>query len=73
MSMLLWSAATGLVMGFLAGIGVLALLTLAVNVVPGFPERLVERLRLPVLIVLLACVPLAGAVLGFLEGRAKLP
>jgi hypothetical protein len=71
--MLLWSAGTGLVMGLLAGIGVLALLTLAANVVPGIPERLVERLRLPVLIVLLACLPLAGAVLGFLEGRAKLP
>jgi hypothetical protein len=73
MSMLLWSAATGLVMGLLAGVGGLALLTLAANVVPGIPERLVERLRLPVLIVLLACVPLAGAVLGFLEGRGKLP
>jgi Na+-translocating ferredoxin:NAD+ oxidoreductase RnfE subunit len=71
--MLLWSAATGLVMGLLAGIGGLAVLTLAVNVIPGIPERLVERLRLPVLVVLLAGVPLAGAVLGFLEGRAKLP
>jgi hypothetical protein len=71
--MLLWSAATGLVMGLLAGVGLLALLTLAVNVVPGIPERLVERLRLPVLIVLLGCVPLAAALLGYLEGRAKLP
>jgi hypothetical protein len=72
-SVLLWSAATGLVMGLFAGVGVLALLTLVVNVVPGIPERLIERLRVPVLILLLGCVPIAAAVLGYLEGRAKLP
>ncbi|MFN2563376.1 MAG: hypothetical protein ABR499_00015 [Gemmatimonadaceae bacterium] len=72
-SMLLWSAATGLVMGLVTGISALALLTLAVNFVPGIPVRLVERLRLPALVVLLGCVPLAAAVLGYLEGRAKLP
>ena len=72
-AMLLQSALTGLVMGLIAGLGLLALLTLAVNVVPGVPERLVERLRLPVVALLLGAVPLAAAVLGYLEGRAKIP
>jgi hypothetical protein len=71
--MLFWSAATGLVIGVVAGVVVLAVLTIAAHLVPGVPERLVERLRVPVAVLLLAVVPLAAAVLGYLEGRAKLP
>ncbi len=70
--MLLWSAASGFVVGLLGGVGLLALVTLVVHVVPSVPERLVERLRWPVVVFLLAVVPLAGALLGYLEGRAKL-
>jgi predicted alpha/beta hydrolase len=70
--MLLWSAASGLVVGLLAGVALLALLTLFVNVVPGLSERLIERLRAPVVLLLLLVVPVVGAVLGYLEGRAKL-
>jgi len=72
-SMLLHSALTGLIMGLIAGVGLLALLTLAVNLVPGVPERLVERLRVPAVAVLLGLIPLVAALLGYLEGRAKLP
>lgn len=71
--MLLWSAATGLVIGVVGGVLLLALLTLAVNLVPGLPERLVERLRVPVFVLLVVIVPLAAAAIGYLEGRAKLP
>ena len=71
-TMLLWSAASGLVVGLLAGIALLALFTLLVNVVPGLSGRLAERLRGPVVLLLLLFVPLVGAVLGYLEGRAKL-
>jgi hypothetical protein len=70
--MLLWSAASGFVVGLLAGVGLLALVTLVVHVVPGVPERIVERLRWPVVVLLLAVVPLVAALLGYLEGRAKL-
>jgi hypothetical protein len=70
-AMLLWSTASGLVVGLLAGVGTLALVTLVVNVVPGISERFVERMRVPVLVLLLVLVPLAAAVLGYLEGRAK--
>jgi hypothetical protein len=70
--MLFWSAASGLVIGLMAGIALLALLTLVVQVIPGIPARLVERLRVPTLLVLLLLVPVVGALLGYLEGRAKL-
>jgi hypothetical protein len=70
--MLVWSAMSGLVVGLIAGVALLALVTLVVHVVPGLSARLVERLRTPVMIVLLVVVPLVGAVLGYLEGRAKL-
>jgi hypothetical protein len=71
--MLLWSAATGLVMGLIAGVGLLALLTLVVNVVPGVSDRLVERARVPLVVLLLGVLPVVAALLGYLEGRAKLP
>lgn len=69
--MLLWSAASGFVVGLLAGVGLVALVTLVVNVVPGIPERVVERMRVPVLVLLLLGLPLLAAFLGYLEGRAK--
>jgi hypothetical protein len=72
-AMLLWSAVSGLVVGLFAGVGVLALGAVAVNVVPGIPERVVERLRAPVLVLLLVVVPLIAGLVGYLEGRAKLP
>jgi hypothetical protein len=71
-AILFWSALSGLVVGLLAGVGLLALVTLVANVVPGIPERVVERMRLPVLVLLLVVVPVLAAVLGYLEGRAKL-
>ncbi len=71
--MLLWSAVTGLVIGVIAGVMLLALLTLATNLLPGLPDRVVERLRAPVLALLLGVVPAVAALLGYLEGRAKLP
>jgi hypothetical protein len=70
-AMLLWSAASGFIVGLLLGLALLALVTLAVNVVPIIPQRAVDRLRVPVLTALLVVVPLVAAVLGYLEGRAK--
>jgi hypothetical protein len=71
--MLLWSAASGLVIGILAGVALLAVIALVVNLIPGISERFIDRLRVPVLVLLLGVVPLLSAALGYLEGRAKLP
>lgn len=70
-AILLWSAASGFVVGLLTGVGLLALVTLVVNVVPGIPERFIDRLRVPAILLLLIGVPLVAALLGYLEGRAK--
>lgn len=70
-AILLWSATSGFVVGLLAGVGLLAVVTLVVNVAPVIPERLVDRLRVPVVAFLLVVVPLLAALLGYLEGRAK--
>ena len=70
-AILLWSAASGFVVGLLAGVSLLAVVTLVVNVAPGIPERLADRLRVPVVVFLLVVVPLLAALLGYLEGRAK--
>jgi hypothetical protein len=72
-AILLWSAATGFLIGLIGGVALLAALTLVVNLVPGLPGRLVERLRVPALVLLLAVVPVAAAVMGYIEGRSKLP
>jgi ABC-type methionine transport system permease subunit len=71
--MLVSSAAAGLIVGLLLGVTALAALTLVAHVVPGLADRLVERLRGPVLVLLLVVVPVAAAVLGYFEGRGKLP
>jgi hypothetical protein len=70
-AVLLWSAASGFVVGLLAGVSLLALVTLVVSVVPGIPERVVDRMRVPVVVLLLLGVPLLAALVGYLEGRAK--
>lgn len=70
--MLFSSAVSGLVVGLITGIALLAFLTLLVNVIPGVPGRVVDRLRAPVMILLLLVVPVIAAVFGYLEGRAKL-
>jgi H+/Cl- antiporter ClcA len=69
--MLVWATLSGLVMGLIGGVLATAALVLVAQLTP-LPARLVERLRVPVLVLLLAGAPLVGAVLGYLEGRAKL-
>jgi hypothetical protein len=69
--MLASATLSGLAMGLIGGVLVTAALVLVAQLTPR-PARLVDRLRVPVLILLLVGAPLVGAVLGYLEGRAKL-
>jgi hypothetical protein len=71
LAMLLWSAGTGLLLGIFGGLAVLAVVVIA-RELGLVPERFVVRYRAGALVLLLVLVPLVGAVLGFLEGRAKL-
>jgi uncharacterized membrane protein YqjE len=71
LTILAGSTASGLVLGLFAGLGLLALLALVATSVPA-AARLADRLRAVALVAALVVLPLLGALLGWLEGRAKL-
>jgi hypothetical protein len=71
-SILAWSAFSGLVLGLLCGVAVLAVLVAGLEVLAPGLARATERWRPTLLVVCLVVLPLAGAVLGWLEGRLKL-
>ena len=71
LTILLGSSVSGLVLGLFLGLGALALLAFISTMIPA-ASRWAERLRAPALVVMLVLLPLAGALLGYLEGRAKL-
>jgi hypothetical protein len=67
-----WSAVSGLVLGFLAGILVYAVLVVSGELLSGIVPRLAGRARVVVALFSFVLLPLTGAVLGWLEGRLKL-
>jgi hypothetical protein len=71
LTILVGSTLSGLVLGLFVGLGLLALLAFLGTSVPGL-ARAADRLRVTALVATLVAIPLAGAVLGWLEGRAKL-
>ena len=66
-----WSAFSGLVLGGIAGLLVFAVIVVSGELVPGVP-RLVGRARLVAVLLSFIVLPLAGTLLGWLEGRLKL-
>lgn len=66
-----WSAVSGLVLGLIAGTLFFAVLVVGGELVPGVP-RLAGRARVAATIFSFVLLPVAGAVLGWLEGRLKL-
>jgi len=71
-SILVWSAVSGLVLGLFAGVLLFAVPVIASELGAGFLPRLGSRARTILAVVSFAVLPLAGATLGFLEGRLKL-
>ena len=71
-TVLTWSAISGLVLGLFVGTLLFAILLLAGELGAGVLPRLVGRARVVASIVSFAIIPLAGAILGWLEGRLKL-
>jgi len=71
-TILAWSAISGLVLGLLAGVMLFAVLVIGGELAPAWVPRLAGRARLVAAVVSFAVLPLAGAVLGWLEGRLKL-
>lgn len=71
-SILIWSAVSGLVLGLFAGVLLFAVPVIASELAAGFLPRLGARARTTLAVVSFAVLPVAGATLGFLEGRLKL-
>ena len=71
LTILFGSTLSGLVLGLFLGLGALAILAFISTMIPA-ASRWAERLRAPALVLTLVLHPLAGALLGYLEGRAKL-
>lgn len=71
-TILAWSAISGLILGVFAGTFLFATLLLGGEIAPSVVPRLVGRARIAVSVISFAVIPLAGAILGWLEGRLKL-
>ena len=71
-SILFWSTASGLVLGLFAGILLFAVPVIAAELASGVIPRMGPRGRSVLAVVSFAVIPLAGAILGLLEGRLKL-
>jgi hypothetical protein len=66
------SVLTGLALGLVCGLLVLGVLALLWAALPPSWARVAARVRVLALVLCLALLPLAGAALGYLEGRLKL-
>ena len=67
-----WSAVSGLVLGLIAGLLLFALGVVGSELLSGIVPRLAGRARTSLAIFSFVFLPLAGTVLGWLEGRLKL-
>lgn len=67
-----WSTLSGIILGFIAGLLVFAVLVIGGELLAGFTPRLGGRTRVVAAVLSFVMLPLAGAVLGWLEGRLKL-
>lgn len=70
-SILVWSTVSGALLGLFIDATLLGIAVLASTVVPAFGTRLQHRWFAMSAVVLLAIIPAAMAVLGFLEGQLK--
>ena len=71
-SILVWSTASGLILGLFAGVLLFAVPIIGGELASGIVPRLGPKARLTLAVVAFAVLPFAGATLGFLEGRLKL-
>jgi len=67
-----WSAFSGLILGLFAGLMLFALVVIGGELAPNVLARLNGRVRVVVSIFSFVVLPVAGALLGWLEGRLKL-
>jgi hypothetical protein len=71
-TILAWSTVSGLVLGLMAGTMAFAVIVLGAELTSGAIPRLAGRARVAVVVFTFLLLPLAGAMVGWLEGRLKL-
>jgi hypothetical protein len=67
-----WSTVSGIVLGLIAGVMLFAVLVIGGELLSGVIPRLAGRARVAAALLSFVVLPVAGAVLGWLEGRLKL-
>lgn len=67
------SALSGAVLGLIAAVALFGVGIVLAFVAPGLADRIPPRWLTALLVVIFVAVPAAGAVVGYLEGRLKLP
>jgi hypothetical protein len=67
-----WSAFSGLILGLFAGLMLFAVIVVGGELAPNVLAKLNGRVRVIASVFSFVVLPLAGAVLGWLEGRLKL-
>ena len=67
-----WSTASGFILGLFIGIALFAVVVISGELAAGIIPRLAGRVRAVVTVFAFVVLPLAGATLGWLEGRLKL-
>jgi hypothetical protein len=70
-SILLWSTASGVILGLFIDATLIGVALLLSAIVPGLFVRLQHRWLTVTAVVILVLVPLIMAVLGYLEGQLK--
>jgi hypothetical protein len=70
-SILLWSTASGMILGLFIDATLIGVALLLSAMVPGVSARLHHRWLILAAAVLLAAIPVVLAVLGYLEGELK--
>ena len=70
-SILLWSTASGAILGIFIDATLIGVALLLGTVFPAISARLHQRALVIAAALMLGAVPIAMAVLGFLEGRLK--
>ena len=70
-SILLWSTASGLILGIFIDATLIGVALLLSAVIPGMSARFHYRWLRIVTLIVLAAIPVTMGVLGFLEGQLK--
>jgi hypothetical protein len=70
-SILLWSAASGAILGLFLDATLIGVALLLGTLLPSVPDRMQHRWIITSAAILLALIPVVLTVLGFLEGRLK--